>query len=190
MSSPNPRKIEKQAEMLKSAYLRRLNRETMNWIKKQIEAQAKADQEEKGRRQKQAEEDATKAKELANVSHAVFSKLIEAIQADIERLNEAKQGAAERFSFHTDGRTTFDFYKIGEAEKPRLILASKPIEGHIQYEQVEARGRRHRAKGHIDVSINPNGKPRLTVMLPHPTFEPAKDYSYEELSQFLLSPTF
>ena len=162
----------------------------MNWIKNQIEGQHKADQEEQERRQKETAADAEQAKKLTAVSYSAFAKLIAAIRADVDSLNEAKQGQ-ERFGTRTDERTTLEFYKIGQVPETRLSLALEPNQGHIRYEQMIFR-RGSRSKGHIDISIDANGEPSLQVRnRQEPTFEsPQTSTSYEELSQFLLSPTF
>jgi hypothetical protein len=161
----------------------------MNWIKEQIEAQRNAAKEEQERQHKQAETEAEKAKKLTEATNVAFPKLIEAIRADVEKLNEAKAGE-ERFSVRTDDRTTFEFYKIGQAPETRLALSPDPANGLIKYEQKLRSGRRTQ-RGHVEIRLNLNGTVSLIVKRmesPHVLAETTT--SYEELSRFLLSPTF
>jgi hypothetical protein len=161
----------------------------MNWIKEQIEAQRKTAKEEQERHQKQVETEAEKAKKLTEATNIAFPKLIEAIRADVEKLNEAKAGE-ERFSVRTDDRTTFEFYKIGQTPETRLALFPDPANGIIKYEQTLRSGRRTQ-KGHVEIRPTVSGKVSLIVQRmnsPHVLEETTTNY--EELSRFLLSPTF
>lgn len=122
------------------------------------------------------------------MTNEAFEGLVEAIRADVDLLNQEKAGI-ERFAVRSDDRTTLEFYKIGQTPETRLTLTPEPETGSIKYDQMFLKKRRNR-KGRIEVSTNANGKPRLAIQRLESSGSLEWDVSYQELSQFLLDPTF
>lgn len=150
----------------------------MSWIKEQVEAKRKVEEERIAEQKRSAEAEAVRKKKMRAGAPVAFRKLAEAIVADVEELNKhSKKKFGVRYG---EGSQLLEVHHFGELAA-LLALSLDVMAEKISYRYVSV-GQRKLVKGAIQISVEAEGDPSLSFEL--------DETSYAEASRRLLSPIF
>lgn len=150
----------------------------MSWIKEQVEARRKAEEEHLAEQKRQAEAQIEHRKKMTVAAPKAFSRLAERIIGDVEELNNH---SAKKFNVrYGAGSPLLEVHRRGELA-PLLAIALDARAEKISYKHIRI-GYKGIVSGSIQILLRPNGESGLA-------FE-GTAATYEEASQRLLSPIF